>query len=320
MSFDNLAFPPMHTTSNINLTRDPCGFLPWLRHIRFEANSHHCVLSFTNVTKTLDLWYWPVLENGSRVTPESLTGHRQTHKFLGPGCLCSSQSINATAFTGALIFMVSTGQHSGQWVAACTTRICKYWIFLEKIFNKAGLPLQAYSRREYGGPIPGPVAYDVDNPPTLLNTPASSPFRALTGFTLHPAASTASDLVGSGASGDHVGTGVGSPDPETPTPGSSRNTYPTTYLGKRRRVEEEFNLFIVQTAPKRQPGKINEFSMLMQLDAFNQPGLMVRQVKALLTKCQCGLIMTRRVYKEHDCVLEFDGEVIDLTGDDSDIA
>ncbi|KAF8834123.1 hypothetical protein BDN67DRAFT_985548 [Paxillus ammoniavirescens] len=161
MSFDNLAFPLMHTTSNINLTCDPCGFLAWLRRIHFEANSHHRVLSFTNVTKTLDLWYWPVSENGSHVTPDSLAGHHQTHKFLGPGC-----------------------QHSGQWVAACTTRICKYW--------------------KYGGPIPGPVAYDVDNPPTLPNTPASSPFRALTGFTLHPAASMASDLVGSGASGDRI--------------------------------------------------------------------------------------------------------------------
>ncbi|KIK75042.1 hypothetical protein PAXRUDRAFT_173980, partial [Paxillus rubicundulus Ve08.2h10] len=250
---------------------------------------------------------------------DSLTGHCQTHKFIGPGCLCSSQSTDATVFTEALIFMVSTGQHSGQWVAACATRICKYWIFLEKIFNKAGLPLQAYSRREHGGPIPGPVVFDVDNPPTLPNTPASSPFQALTGFTFHPAASTASDLVGSGASSDLVGTAAGPLDPETPTPGSSRNTYATTYLGKRR-VEEEFNLFIVQTAPKRQPGKINEFSMLMQLDAFNQPGLMDSQVKALLTKCQCGLRMTHRVYKEHNCVLEFDGEVIDLTGDDSDIA
>ncbi|KIK91471.1 hypothetical protein PAXRUDRAFT_27037 [Paxillus rubicundulus Ve08.2h10] len=106
----------------------------------------------------------------------------------------------------ALIFMVSTGQHSGQCVAACATHICKYWIFLEKIFNKAGLLLQAYSRQEHSGPIPSPVVFDVDNPPTLPNTPASSPFRALTGFTFHPAASTASDLVGSGASSDLVGT------------------------------------------------------------------------------------------------------------------
>ncbi|KAF9230625.1 hypothetical protein BU15DRAFT_83399 [Melanogaster broomeanus] len=303
-----LSFPPIQSTRLINFATDPYGFLPWLRRIRFEADHHNRVLSFSNVTKALELWYWPVLEGGTRVAPDNLTGHRQTHEFLGPGCLCSSQSIDRS-FTEALIFMVTTGMHAGQWVAACAARRCKYWIFLEKLYNKQGLPLRAYSRREPGDPIPSPLVYDVENPPTQPNTPASSPLR--TG-TLHRVTSTAS-LDSVTVNDVH--------DPETPTAGPSSNTYPAVRLGKRRRIEAvDFDPFIFPPAPKRQPGKISEFSMLMKLDAFNQPGLTVRQMKLLLTKCECGLIMTRRVYEEHDCVLDYERVVIDLTGDDSDTA
>ncbi|KIJ69918.1 hypothetical protein HYDPIDRAFT_104581 [Hydnomerulius pinastri MD-312] len=302
-----ITFPPIHSTTRLaSLARDPCGFLPWLRRIRFEANNHSRVLSFSNVTKALELWYWPVLEDGVRVTPDGLVGHRQTHHFLGPGCLCSSQSIDGT-FTEALIFMVTTGQHAGKWVAACAMHRCKYWIFIEKLYNKLGLPLRAYPRREHSDPVPSPLIYDIENPPTPPNTPASSPFSA--GFTLHRTASATS--LDSVAATDIVG------EPETPMAGPSGNPYPTVCLGKRRRAEVNFDPFVVSPAPRRQrPAKVNEFAMLMKLDAFNQPGLTVRQLKSLLTKCECGLIMTRRVYEEHDCVLEFEQEVIDLTGDD----
>ncbi|KAF9232364.1 hypothetical protein BU15DRAFT_81328 [Melanogaster broomeanus] len=296
-----LPFPPIQSTRLINFATDPCGFLPWLRRIRFEADHHNRVLSFSNVTKALELWHWPVLEGGTRVVPDSLMGHRQTHSFLGPGCLCSSQSIDGT-FTKALIFMVTTGTLAGQWVAACAARRCKYW---KKLYNKRGLPLCAYPRRGKNPFSMFPLVYDLENLPMQPNTPASSPFRA---GTLRRITSTASM---DSATISEVG------DPETPTAGSS-NAYPAVRLGKRRRMEVDFDPFVLPPPPKRQPGKLNEFSMLMKLDAFNQPGLTVRQLKTLLTKCQCGLIMTRRVYEEHDCVLEYERDVIDLTGDDDD--
>ena len=67
----------------------------------------------------------PVLD-GQRVPPEALHQHRQTHHFLGPGCLCSSQSLNED-FSESFMFMVMTGQFKGQWAAACAKRVCKYW-------------------------------------------------------------------------------------------------------------------------------------------------------------------------------------------------
>lgn len=76
---------------------------------------------------SLILIYRPISEGGNqRIPPDALLGHCQTHCFLGPGCLCSSQSINEN-FSESLIFMVTSGQHAGQWIAACATRQCKYW-------------------------------------------------------------------------------------------------------------------------------------------------------------------------------------------------
>ena len=37
---------------------DPYDFLPWLRRIRFEADRNDRILSFSNATKTLEIWHW----------------------------------------------------------------------------------------------------------------------------------------------------------------------------------------------------------------------------------------------------------------------
>ncbi|KAF9239167.1 hypothetical protein BU15DRAFT_21109, partial [Melanogaster broomeanus] len=86
-------------------------------------------------------------------------------------------------------------------------------------------------------------------------------------------------------------------------------------LGKRKRGEVDFDPFVVPRAPKCQQRQAatSQFAMLMKLDAWARPGLTARQLKALLTKCECGLIMTRRVYEDHECFLDPEHEVIDLT-------
>ena len=101
--------------------------------------------------------------DGQCVLPEALHHHRETHYFLAPGCLCSSQSIDKN-ITESIIFMVATGQFAGQWVTACAGRKCKYWgkffviqitveptlmlpVFLSKLYSKPTLPVKAYPRR-----------------------------------------------------------------------------------------------------------------------------------------------------------------------------
>ena len=50
--------------------------------------------------------------------------------------------------------------------------------------------------------------------------------------------------------------------------------------------------------------------LLDKLDARDQPGITAREFKSLVGRCECGLIMTQRVFGEHRC-----REIVDLTGD-----
>jgi hypothetical protein len=56
----------------------------------------------------------------------------------------------------------------------------------------------------------------------------------------------------------------------------------------------------------------------MRLDTGYNPGLTSAQLQDLLATCDaCELVMTRRVFQNHDCVVPgvAAGEVIDLTID-----
>jgi len=101
--------------------------------------------------------------DGQCVLPEALHHHRETHYFLAPGCLCSSQSIDEN-ITESIIFMVATGQFAGQWVAACAGRKCKYWgkFFVIQITVEPTLMLKTVLKAHFaceGIPTPRQVIY-----------------------------------------------------------------------------------------------------------------------------------------------------------------
>jgi len=56
----------------------------------------------------------------------------------------------------------------------------------------------------------------------------------------------------------------------------------------------------------------------MRLDSWTQPGLTEAQFQALFARCACGLVMTRRIFEDHDCDMGLDesGIIIDLTDSD----
>jgi hypothetical protein len=66
-------------------------------------------------------------------------------------------------------------------------------------------------------------------------------------------------------------------------------------------------------APMRQPP--SALSLLFRLDDVSRPGLTKRQVRKLLVRCTCGLIMMRRRFQKHDCR---DGDIVDLTEGEED--
>jgi hypothetical protein len=60
---------------------------------------------------------------------------------------------------------------------------------------------------------------------------------------------------------------------------------------------------------------------LLRLDSWGRGGLSEAEFRGLFAKCICGLVMTRRVFKDHICaVVQNPSVVIDLTSepDDSD--
>jgi hypothetical protein len=67
--------------------------------------------------------------------------------------------------------------------------------------------------------------------------------------------------------------------------------------------------------PLRGPETIVE--QLLRLDTSRRPGLTESEFKMLFAKCVCGLIMTRRVFRDHICATAVTASpvVIDLTSD-----
>jgi hypothetical protein len=59
---------------------------------------------------------------------------------------------------------------------------------------------------------------------------------------------------------------------------------------------------------------------LFKLDSWAEPGLTEANFKALFARCRCGLVMTRRVFKDHVCTVPAAPVVIDLTMDGGDDA
>jgi hypothetical protein len=54
------------------------------------------------------------------------------------------------------------------------------------------------------------------------------------------------------------------------------------------------------------------WSRLIKLNSSHTPGLTAAEFRMLFAKCRCGLVMTKRVFRNHTCQV-----VIDLTGDDN---
>lgn len=58
--------------------------------------------------------------------------------------------------------------------------------------------------------------------------------------------------------------------------------------------------------------------MLHLLDSFTRPGLTLEQFNELIAVCECGMVVTQRMFRWHDCIKGWavarkEPEVIDLT-------
>jgi len=73
-----------------------------------------------------------------------------------------------------------------------------------------------------------------------------------------------------------------------------------------------------QPAPATRPESV--FSLLMRLNHSDRPGLTEAEFAQLFARCDCGLVVTRRVFHRHECAQATRAQrtapgIIDLTVD-----
>jgi hypothetical protein len=78
-----------------------------------------------DVLLTLRWFDRPVLPDGKRVPPDELYLHRETHQYIGPGCLCPLLE-PLTAHKEAAIYLAVNGLYPGEYVAECADDRCGY--------------------------------------------------------------------------------------------------------------------------------------------------------------------------------------------------
>ncbi|KAJ7877268.1 hypothetical protein B0H14DRAFT_3859030 [Mycena olivaceomarginata] len=287
-------FPPIYKNLPEFTASDPHGILPIRRRIQATKG---LVLEWTNQDKCLIPWFWPV-EGGRRVPPSDFAEHRRIHNFRYPGCLCSVHELDPQHFVESAVFMVRSGTLSGEYVAACARNICKYWVLLERMYQKRSQPVRQYPLRDPNMAPPAELPRDgpEEVPSSVISTPSIDGFSPL-----RPLRRVWSD-----ASED-----------STPLPRRRRlsQSSRTAVAGS-----SPVNPFIVPYAtPEPLPVPSSLFSILLQLDASSNPGLTETQFKKLFVRCSaCKLYTTTSAFDDHNCRSStiLATEVIDLTADD----
>lgn len=56
--------------------------------------------------------------------------------------------------------------------------------------------------------------------------------------------------------------------------------------------------------------------LVNRLDTWIRPGLTAKQFRAIFAQCECGMVVTRRMFAMHECIPTKELAVIDLTTED----
>ncbi|KAF8340244.1 hypothetical protein F5887DRAFT_1077042 [Amanita rubescens] len=97
------------------------------------------------------------IKDGARVPPDGLRQYRQTHEYLGPGCLCPllERFSKKAPYKEAAMYLAIDGPYKGEYVAECAKHQCGYLVPIERIYPKKGVFLKTYPLR--GAPCPPQV-------------------------------------------------------------------------------------------------------------------------------------------------------------------
>jgi hypothetical protein len=112
-------------------------------YIEEIRNSDNAVLQYNRENDQLQIWAWwvivicPAVEDSpftvsrpatgnTRVRPSELRDYRESHRLLGPCCLCPMIDGNGPDYVESAIYEVSLGLFRGEYVASCARERCGY--------------------------------------------------------------------------------------------------------------------------------------------------------------------------------------------------
>ncbi|KAF7327181.1 hypothetical protein MKEN_00295200 [Mycena kentingensis (nom. inval.)] len=292
-------YPPIHNGRHNPLT-DPHGLLPYRRRVQASKGQ---VLQFNADSGMLETWDWPInTATGERVAPDQLPRWRLIREMSNPTCLCSLIDPDIYTNCEMVVFLVTTGNLTGQWVAACARSRCKLFILLERMFNKRGQTVYSYPLRTspiVELPLPrSNYTQGIPYSPSQTTTSANSTPNA------SPAAMRMLRRSSSTLNGEDS-----SPERPNKRQRTGSNSYAVTAA------------ILPTIAPPPLPEPTSTFSSLLQLDAGSNAGLTIGQFKRLFVRCRaCPIVTTKSAFEDHICrpQAELESEVIDLTVSDSD--
>jgi hypothetical protein len=107
------------------------------------------------------------VSGGRRVPPAELRQYRETHQYLGPGCLCLllEPLSEEPVFTEAAIYLTTFGRYGGEYIAECAKGRCGYLgqssfptkkqvltlhrhaVPFERIYSMYGVPVKIFPLR-----------------------------------------------------------------------------------------------------------------------------------------------------------------------------
>ncbi|KAH6901301.1 hypothetical protein BKA70DRAFT_1436342 [Coprinopsis sp. MPI-PUGE-AT-0042] len=118
------------------------------------AHSPPLILHWDLTRDKLYEWAWPSdSETGERIPPSDLEGHRRTHHFMAPCCLCAISLDDMYIESTIGLAVVAPGSErrsevSGEYIAQCAQRKCGYFVALERFYGRKVLKVKAYARRD----------------------------------------------------------------------------------------------------------------------------------------------------------------------------
>ncbi|KAH6880999.1 hypothetical protein BKA70DRAFT_1238514 [Coprinopsis sp. MPI-PUGE-AT-0042] len=117
------------------------------------AHSPPQILHWTSTWNKLSEWAWPSdSDTGERVPPSDLEGHRRTHYFMAPCCLCPLLLGEMYVESKIGLAVVAPGsvrsEVSGEYIAQCARNECGYFVPLERFYARKILKVNAYKKRD----------------------------------------------------------------------------------------------------------------------------------------------------------------------------